>query len=446
LTNFEEREYGRERPFVEPLSVQEGLAVYAVGSGEPALLFPYPHAQTTTPMAQEPLAARLVEMGRTVVTFDVPGAYRSTRKPVGDMDELIRCADETLDRAGIDGPFDVVGHSMGGLSALAYAVERPERTRRLVLVGAMSGFPAVARWGLPGSSMRAWQPDYWRLIAWGIRIKLGFGNLALHKKLQNLMERACYYDKTRFTPLEIDADGREQGIPIRELLWGMNMVRRLSDAGAGRGARSGSAAALFQRTGGRDRGRAAGHVRAERAFSAYRASRALYRDGGGLSQHPLGVTERVHSRCRLPGRPANFLALYVDQDHIRAIAQSVRFDRTAGAGGSSAKAIRGGDTRALLRRGARAVRRPGGPGLLCVPAHHRPSRRVDYVLFVLVEQDPALYRAANAAANLCSSISCARSADEAAPQIHSRKNASRSPPALSFITASKSSSVAPSVR
>jgi proline iminopeptidase len=230
LVNFEEREYGRERPFVEPLSVEEGLAVYAVGSGEPVLLFPYPHAHTTTPMAQGPLAERLAEMGRTVITYDVPGAYRSTREPVGDVEELIRCADETLDRLGIEGPVDVVGHSMGGLAALAYAVERPERTRRLVLVGAMSGFPAVARWGLPGSSMRAWEPDYWRLIAWGIRIKLGLGNLALHKKLQNLMERACYYDQTRFTPLEIDADDREQGIPIRELLWGRNMLRRLSYA------------------------------------------------------------------------------------------------------------------------------------------------------------------------------------------------------------------------
>ena len=68
------------------------------------------------------------------------------------------------------------------------------------------------------------------LIGWGIRIKLGWGNLALHKKLQNLMGRACYYDKTQFTPLEIDADDRHQGIPIRELLWGRNMVRRLSYA------------------------------------------------------------------------------------------------------------------------------------------------------------------------------------------------------------------------
>jgi proline iminopeptidase len=230
LRNFEQEEYGGGRPFVEPLSTTGGLAVYAVGSGEPVLLFPYPHAQTMAPMAQEPLAELLVAMGRTVVTFDVPGAYRSTRDPVGDMDEMLRSADETLARLGIQGPVDVVGHSMGGLCALAFAIERPERTRKLVLVGSMSGFPAAARWGMPGSSFHVLDADYWRLIVWGLRVKSGRADLALHKKLQNLMVGASYHDRTRFEPVEIDADDHEKGVPVREVLWGKNMVRRLSYA------------------------------------------------------------------------------------------------------------------------------------------------------------------------------------------------------------------------
>ena len=123
IQNFEEDEYGREHPYVQPLSVEDGLAVYAIGSGEPVLLFPYPHGHTIEPMGQGPLAEILAGLGRTAVTFDVPGAYRSTRAPVGDMEEMIRAADETLDRLDIERPVDVVGHSMNGLSALAYAIE-----------------------------------------------------------------------------------------------------------------------------------------------------------------------------------------------------------------------------------------------------------------------------------------------------------------------------------
>lgn len=229
IQNFEEEEYGRQDPFVEPDSVVDGLAVYRVGSGEPVLLFPYPHGHTTAPMAQGPLARILVEMGRTVVTFDVPGAYRSTRAPTGDIDELIRSADETLDRLGIRDPVDVVGHSMGGLASLAYAIERPERTRRLALVTSLSGFPAAARWGFPGSAFRVYQPDYWRLILWGIRLNSGRGNLALHKQLQNLMHEASYYDKSLVTATPIDPDDYEKGVPIRTI-WSQNMYRRLSYA------------------------------------------------------------------------------------------------------------------------------------------------------------------------------------------------------------------------
>ena len=92
IQNYEEAEFGSEHAFVDPVSVVDGLAIYAMGHGEPVLLLPYPHGHTTEPMAQGPMAEILAGQGRTVVSFDVPGAYRSTREPVGDMDEMIRLA------------------------------------------------------------------------------------------------------------------------------------------------------------------------------------------------------------------------------------------------------------------------------------------------------------------------------------------------------------------
>jgi proline iminopeptidase len=229
IQNFEMGEYGEDESFVAPVSVKDGLAVYTAGEGEPVLLFPYPHGHTREPMVQGSIAAQLLEMGRRVVSFDVPGAFRSTREPVGDMAEMLESADETLDRLGIEGPVDVMGHSMGGLSALAFAIERPQRTRRLVLANSLSGFPASARWGFPGSAFRPTDLDYWRVILWGMRVGSGRGDLALHKKLQNLMNRVSYYDASRFAPLPIEADDHEKGIPIR-MIWNRNMYRKLSYA------------------------------------------------------------------------------------------------------------------------------------------------------------------------------------------------------------------------
>jgi proline iminopeptidase len=118
---------------------------------------------------------------------------------------------------------------MGGLTALAYAIERPERTRRLVLVTSLSGFPAATRCGLPGSAFHVHELDYWRIILWGIRLNAGRGNLALHKKLQNLMARTSYHDEAFFRPVGIDADDMKKGVPIRTI-WSKNMYARLSYA------------------------------------------------------------------------------------------------------------------------------------------------------------------------------------------------------------------------
>jgi hypothetical protein len=76
--------------------LHDGLAVYSLGSGEPLLLLPYPHGSTFRPIAEDCLAGLLAGLGRRVITFDPPGAYRSTRSMRGDMAEMIACATEAL--------------------------------------------------------------------------------------------------------------------------------------------------------------------------------------------------------------------------------------------------------------------------------------------------------------------------------------------------------------
>ncbi len=171
-----------------------GLAVYTAGDGAPVLVLPYPHASTLRPMGEDVLAQVLAGLGRSVVTFDPPGAYRSTRPMRCDMAEMVDCAVEALRVAGVWPPVDVVGHSMGALCALALAVERPGTVRRLVLVGGCSGFAAVRRWSVP-HNWNPWRHREWWACTWmGARLMLGRGSLATYRRLDNLIEGASYHD------------------------------------------------------------------------------------------------------------------------------------------------------------------------------------------------------------------------------------------------------------
>lgn len=187
------------------VSMHRGLAVYRVGDGEPALVMPYPHASTVRPMGEDRLTQTLALLGRQAVTFDPPGAYRSTRQMSGDLPEMLDCAEESLQIAGATPPVDAIGHSMGSLCALALAIERPHLVRRLVLIGSCSGFSAVRRWSIP-HNWSPWHDRQWWLAMWlGARQMTGLGNLAVHKRLDNLVQAASFVDqrhaaRTRIAP------------------------------------------------------------------------------------------------------------------------------------------------------------------------------------------------------------------------------------------------------
>ena len=231
VSNYEYDEFDSGNTFLGPTLITDNLAVYIVGEGEPILVFPYPHAGTHEPMAQSDFSDTFIALDRKVITFDVPGTYASTREPKVDMNEMLDCAIDALEAAGVDGRIDVAGHSMGGLVALAFSLEYPERVDQLLLVNTLSGFDASLKWGMPGSAWTWNQKEYWQLMYWGIRLQNGRGDLAMHKRLMHLMREASFVDKSFVPPLEIDDDDRDTPTPVRfrwsKALWDINFAEEL---------------------------------------------------------------------------------------------------------------------------------------------------------------------------------------------------------------------------
>jgi proline iminopeptidase len=194
--------------------VIDGLAVYRVGEGEPVLLMPYPHASGVVSMVESDLTGILIGLGRTVVTFDPPGVFCSTRKPKVHMDEMLGCSLETLQHFGLNGPIDVVGHSMGSFCALAFALEYGNRVKRLVLISSTSGWPAIRKWGIQSDLKRSTK-EYWMLMIWGFAIFIGLGNLKIHKQLNRLIDSASYVDKSLVPETFIWKDDRRKPLPER---------------------------------------------------------------------------------------------------------------------------------------------------------------------------------------------------------------------------------------
>ena len=151
----------------DPFVISRGLAVYRIGEGDPVLFMPGPHRmQRVGTRSGDALIGGLRELGRSVLTFDPPGSGRSSRPARLSMDEMHECAEETLFVLGVENPVAVAGHSMGGLAALAFAISRPDRVLRLLLIGTGSGGEAYMQ--APGALWNRSHPRFPTLVALGL--------------------------------------------------------------------------------------------------------------------------------------------------------------------------------------------------------------------------------------------------------------------------------------
>jgi proline iminopeptidase len=182
----------RERPSDRIIS--DGLAIYRFGSGEPVLLMPYPHGiGSVVGPSFSSLVRGLKALGRQIVTFDPPQVGRSRRPTRLNMDEMLECAEEALTVCDLEGPVDVMGHSHGGFAALAFAIERPEHVRRLVLMGTGAGTSSWTR--APGALWNRSHPLFWHYTLWKWTLRLS-RSLAAQKLMFNVIFRASFLDRT----------------------------------------------------------------------------------------------------------------------------------------------------------------------------------------------------------------------------------------------------------
>jgi pimeloyl-ACP methyl ester carboxylesterase len=184
---------------VEPSVVSDGLAVYVTGTGRSVFVMPGPHRfQRPGLRSADALIGGLVGLGRSVVTFDPPGSGRSTRPADLGMAEMRACAAEALSVAGVTGPMDALGHSMGGMALLAFALDDPDRVGRLVLVGTGRGGRTYLR--AAGAMWNHHHRAFPAVAALG-SVHLVLGRRGSERALNNLIERHSFVDRAYGRPL-----------------------------------------------------------------------------------------------------------------------------------------------------------------------------------------------------------------------------------------------------
>jgi pimeloyl-ACP methyl ester carboxylesterase len=142
----------------EFVDTQNGrLAYRSIGAGPPLVLL---HRFRAALDDWDPLFLNTLAQGRCVITFDSAGVGASAGKVPDTLEGAASVAADFITALGIK-TADILGWSMGGMTAQLLAVTRPEVVRRVVLAGTLpaGGCPEVVPSG-PEWSQIAGKPEY----------------------------------------------------------------------------------------------------------------------------------------------------------------------------------------------------------------------------------------------------------------------------------------------
>ncbi len=117
------------------IELGRGITHYRIfGQGEAPLVVCI-HGLTTPCFVFEAIAKMYVEKGYRVLTYDHYGrGYSDRPKGLQNRNFFVSHLEELLLALGEEGNFDLIGYSMGGWIATAYAADHPKRVNRLILL------------------------------------------------------------------------------------------------------------------------------------------------------------------------------------------------------------------------------------------------------------------------------------------------------------------------
>lgn len=191
-----------------------GLACYRRGKGPEVFIMPYPHASSYRPVAESRLADLVTSAGYSILSFDPPGFMNSSRPPALNLNEMMECTLECLRHFKVENPIPFIAHSMGSFCALAFTIQHPGKTERLLAVGGTTGWEAVRKYGLH-HSFSIFSRNFWYSRYLGLRMITGTGNLSIHKKSDNLNSSFSFMNPEYYEEIPVNKKDRKKPPPKR---------------------------------------------------------------------------------------------------------------------------------------------------------------------------------------------------------------------------------------